>query len=445
MRFLPPLLAIALFAGIHGFALVAGVSWDRVEGVTVSHQMAADAGTLQAGGEVGRVPLYGSAWYRSVALLGEGPEGLLAAGRILSILSCLLLSLMGFLFLRRRGVVAERAAAAATLWLTWSPALQFGGLDRCDAPALLLASVGWMLSWSRSRAWSFAGGCIAGLSSLVRPTSGPEALVWFLAGALAGAAPRWRHWLAGAVLGGTLAFLAVLGLEGAAGLARLSLAGAAGPDPRQALDLFLRALPQAAPVLAAGLLVHAPRTLAFPVAAALLLGIASFLRPGASLNWLLGPSFLLSLSLSTSTARIPFSVVVLLCLQTVAVQLPWVLQRFERAGQAEARVRAIAASPLPVLTSETLSTLLARRRVPIEDPHLLESLDRAGALGSPRLEDSLRAGRWAVLADPDLQSGDPRFWSSGTAAWVRDSMHVCVFAEGAELAFPRSVPCPTSP
>lgn len=436
------ILAMAVFLGTHGYALVTGGSWDRVEGVTVSHQAAADRGELHQGEEVGRIPLYGSAWYRMVAWIPEDAEGYLAAGRILSIASCLLLVAAGYLFLRRRGATSSDALGGASLWLAWGPALQFGGVDRCDAPALLMAAGGWMFSFARGAPLAFAGGALAGLSSAIRPTSGPEALLWAIAAASSGAAPRWRAWISGSVVGGIAALFLFLHLEGSPGWANLRLAGAASADPRQVADLLLRILPQATPLVAVALLSRAPRSLALPVSAALVVGVLSFLRPGASLNWLLGPSFLLSLSLGLTSVRLPRAVLWMLLLQTLGVQAPAVVQRFGEVNLQLARVRAVAVSPLPVLTSETLVCARAGTRIPVEDPHLLESLGREGALTRGLILDSLRAGRWAVLPDPDLLSEDPRYWSRSAVAWVRDSMATCRFDDGVELAFPRGAPCP---
>lgn len=433
---------LAVFLLVQGLALGEGVSWDRVEGVAVAHQLAAAEGALHQGEAVGRIPLYGPLWYRIVAFLGGDAEGMLRAGRILSILSCLALVAMAFGHLRRLGVDAGRAALAATAWLGWGPALQFGGTDRCDAPALALAASGWMLGIGAGRTRAWWGGVLGGLSSLLRPTSGPEVLAWGLAAAWSATPGRWSWWVAGAGAGGIVAAATWWGLDGKAGWDHLLLAGAAGPDLSQAVDLLLRLAPQALPVVAVGLLLGAARATTIPVWVALGLGGLLLLRPGASVNWLLGPSWLLSLSLGAGLARIPAFVVPVLVVQTFLVQVPVVAQRLEQARGAEARSALVRSSPLPVLTSEPWVVLRAGRQPVLEDPHLVESLGRHGALPSGIVFDALRSGRWAVLPDPDLLRPEPRFWSPSTAAWVRDSMVACHRDDPLSLRVPSGVPCP---
>lgn len=448
MKALIPAMGVLALLGFLALqsGLLDGGSWDRVEGITRLHVLAAQAGALHPPADPDgplRLPLYGALWYRLVVLLPGDP---LAAGRILSLASCLGLSLLGYVLLRRRfGAGRGPALLGSLAWLGWIPALQFGATLRCDAPALLVGAYGWSLGLSSRPRLVALGGGLAALSGLLRPTAGVEALVWGCASLALVERSRLKAWLLGAFLGGMIALGTFTLLDGAAGWHALTLAGATPRSLPQALDLLLRLAPLSLPFLALATLAWTPGTLARAALASLLLASVLLLRSGANLNWMLGPSWLLSLGLAFAVPRVPSLLLALLALQTTAAQLPRMLELARTAHTQPGREALLQGLQGPVLTAEPLLLRHANTTSPIEDPHLVETLSRSGALPSGLLLDRLRRERWAVLTDPDLLSARPRHWSRATALWVRDSTRPCRTAGSHQLRLPKERPCPTSP
>lgn len=438
------LASMLVFLGISGFALVTGGSWDRVEGLVVVHQMASATGDSHA--DPTRIPLYGVVWYRVVGWFGEWRQVLLA-GRILSIASCLALAALGWHLLRRKfGANREGAVLGACAWLAWMPAIQFGGVDRCDAPALLVAVLGWCLQLGGNWKSIAMGGMLAMLSSLIRPTSGPEAVLWGLASLVSARAGRQAigAWIGAASMGAVVVVGCVALLDGASAFENLSMAGKTPLNFGQVVDLSLRIAPLSLPILALVYWRTTHPALRGVVPVIVVLAFLSLARTGANLNWLLSASWFLSMVIGAQSRRIPSGVVVALWLQTIFVQVPRWHGLLEQAEQSTRRMEILRAVDRPILTSDALSVLGAGKTLAIDDPHLLQGLSKVGVFPGGYVLERLRSERWAILTDPDMSDTTSAFWSRELVDWVRDSTRVCSRSGSVRLLVPREAACPTS-
>lgn len=438
--------SIVLFLAWTFIPLVTGGSWDRVEGLVAIHQTSLFEGRLDVPGAFPRIPLYGALWYRLTAVCAD-PSTAISFGRIMSISSLVGVALVSRGALSRSfGAPVGAASLGATVWLGWLPAMQFGGSDRCDGPALLLASTGWILGRSpqfRSLGW---GGLLAGLSSAFRPTSGLESILWGISAMVAErrAAKAFLLWIGCGIVGQLLSFIAFLCIHGVSGLPLLALAGKSGADPGQSADLLLRLAPLGALALGAAALPRVPRSLAVATVTSWLLAGLLAMRPGANLNWFLGPTWLLGMCLGLGTRTFPRAITLLGILQTWLVQTPRLHSLWIQAHQTSARAALVATLDRPVLTADALPVLLVRGQVAIDDPHLVEDLSARHALASDLVEDALRSNRWAILTDPDLFLLRRSHWSPGVRRWMLDSTRVCGQAGETQLRLPLEAPCPRS-
>lgn len=438
--------SLALFVGWTAVAWTTGGSWDRVEGLVALHQSALHEGVLDDPQRLGRFPLYGALWYRLTAVSSDAATVVLA-GRWLSIASLLAVAAIGWQYLSSRpGTPRPAAALGATAWLGWLPALQFGGSDRCDAPALLLAASGWMAGRSPRIPVVALGGFLAGFSSSLRTTSGLEALAWGLVALAGERRTRQFHvaWVAGGIGGLALAAAATFAIHGQAALPWLLSGGKSGWDIAQTADLLLRLAPLGALGLAVASLGWAPRPLAGTALVSLGLAMLLSLRPGANLNWFLAPTWFLSLCLGASSLSFPKAITCLAILQTWVVQAPRLHALWKQAVATEERSFLVDAIDRPVLSSDALPVLLAGKDLAVDDPHLWEDLSAHRTPGRSPLAESLARERWAVLTDPDLLHPRGRHWSAEVRRWVIDSTRICGQVGETQLRLPREAPCPRS-